>query len=636
MTPEQFRVWADLLPEPTLLASADGLVRAANAATRARLGVEPAAIVGRRLDELVAEGAESVGAFLHAWARSRVLGDGALTLIISESPLACRCEGALLQPATTKEPAQLLIRLLPIDSTLEYFTALTEKQERALRESEQRFRQLAEHITDVFWLADPRPGGRLLYVSPAYEAMWGRSCQSLYADPESFLQGVVPEDRERVRAAIARQAHGEATVLEYQIVRPDGTTCWIWDRAYPIRDESGQVYRVAGIAEDMTARRQGEEALREADRRKDEFLATLGHELRNPLAPIRNALHVLRQPNVTAEQAAEVLATSERQVQHMGRMLDDLLDVSRISHGRVELQTESIDVATALEHASSVVRPLMAERRHEFIVTLPNRPMRVRADPLRLEQTLVNLLDNAARYTEPGGCVRLSAAREGDHVVFRVRDAGAGIAAEVLPHLFQPFMQAERRVAAGRGGVGIGLALVRQLVELHGGSVEAHSAGRGQGSEFVVRLPAATAQACAATPPAAAPATAAKSRRRVLVIDDNKDAADSLAMILSLQGQEVRTAYGGTAALEIARSFHPEMVFLDLGMPDMNGCEVARYLRALPETRAARLVALTGGGQEEDRRRTRAAGFDAHLVKPIEPDILEQLLAVPPRTDAGG
>jgi PAS domain S-box-containing protein len=370
-------------------------------------------------------------------------------------------------------------------------------------------------------------------------------------------------------------------------------------------------------------------SLREADRLKDEFLAMLAHELRNPLAPIRNALHIMKQPAANGAVLGQSRDMAERQVQHMARLLDDLLDVSRISRGKIELRKDLLDLASVLNRTAEAVRPLIEERGHEFSIALPAGPLRVEGDATRLEQVMTNLLNNAAKYTDPGGRIALSASREGSEIVLRVKDTGIGIAPDMLPRVFDLFVQAERRLDRSQGGVGIGLTLVRKLVELHGGSVEARSEGHGRGSEFVVRLPAPAADARGGQTGAEdggrpAPALA---RHRVLVVDDNVDAADSLAMILRLSGQEVRLAYDGPTALLTAQAFRPQVILLDIGMPGMDGYEVARRLREDPRLKPVLLVAMTGWGQEEDRRRSFLAGFDHHLVKPAEPDVLQRLLA---------
>jgi PAS domain S-box-containing protein len=368
--------------------------------------------------------------------------------------------------------------------------------------------------------------------------------------------------------------------------------------------------------------------LRQADRLKDEFLAMLAHELRNPLAPIRNALHIMRQPGANGDIVGQVRDMAERQVQHMARLLDDLLDVSRISRGRIELRIEAVDVAAVISRTVEAVRPLIEERQHELTVSLPSGPVQVQADPTRLDQVLTNLLNNAAKYTDPGGHVWLTAERDDGEVVLKVRDTGTGIAPDMLPRIFDLFVQAERRLDRSQGGVGIGLTLVKKLVELHGGRVEATSAGLGLGSEFVIRLPATTDHRSGDKDQTSEKAGDVELVcRRIMVVDDNQDSADSLAMMLRLAGQDVRAAYDGRSALAQAQDFQPAVVFLDIGMPGMDGYEVARRLRRQAGLESVRLAAITGWGQQEDRRRSKEAGFDFHLVKPVEPKAIEELLA---------
>jgi PAS domain S-box-containing protein len=368
--------------------------------------------------------------------------------------------------------------------------------------------------------------------------------------------------------------------------------------------------------------------LREADRLKDEFLAMLAHELRNPLAPVRNALHVMKQPAAGAAIIAQVREMADRQVTHMGRLLDDLMDVSRVSRGRIELRKEVVDAVPVIRRTVEAIRPLVEERRHTLSVSLPEEPLWLEADPHRLEQVLTNLLTNAAKYTDLGGQIGLTAEREDHRIVLRVRDTGVGIAPEMLPRIFDLFVQAERRLDRSQGGLGIGLTLVHRLVQLHGGTIEASSPGLGRGSEFVVRLPAMTGKN-----DADALTRSGNSRchdlaaRRVLVVDDNRDAADSLGLYLRLAGQEVRIAHSGPDALQLFPEFRPEIVFLDIGMPVMDGYEVARQIRSLPQGRDLLLIAVTGWGQEEDRIRSREAGFDHHLIKPVQPEALHPLLA---------
>jgi PAS domain S-box-containing protein len=371
-------------------------------------------------------------------------------------------------------------------------------------------------------------------------------------------------------------------------------------------------------------------ALRDADRRKDEFLATLAHELRNPLAPIRNALQILKMPRVDAKTIERSRDMMERQVEQLVRLVDDLLDVSRVMRGKIELRREAVELATVVARAVETVQPLVDAQRHELTVHLPTESLPLDADPVRLAQVVGNLLTNAAKYTEPGGHIRLTAGREGGEAVLRIRDDGIGIAPDVLPRIFELFVQVDHASTKAQGGLGIGLTLVKNLVGMHGGSVEARSAGLGQGCEFTVRLPLVAQDRQRPNEkedggPQQEPARS--SGHRLLVVDDNQDAAVSLAMLLRLQGHEVRVAHSGPAALEAVKDYAPDVVFLDIGMPGMDGYEVARRLRRQPGLEKVVLAALTGWGQQEDRRRTAEAGFDHHLVKPPEPKVVESLLA---------
>ncbi len=368
--------------------------------------------------------------------------------------------------------------------------------------------------------------------------------------------------------------------------------------------------------------------LRDADRRKDEFLATLAHELRNPLAPIRNALHILRLADGNTESVEKVRSIMERQLQQMVRLVDDLLDASRISRGKITLQKERVQLATVVQSAVEVSRPLIEAGGHELTVSVPPEPLFLDADLTRLAQVLANLLNNAAKYTNRGGHIWLTAEREGSDVVVAVEDTGIGIAADMLPKIFEMFTQVDRSLERSQGGLGIGLSLVKRLVEMHGGSVEASSDGPGKGSRFVVRLPvvlslAQDSQRVTGGGERGGPLAG----RRILVADDNRDSADSLAVILRMMGNEVQTVYDGLGAVEAAEAWRPDLVLLDLGMPKLNGYAVARRVRQQPWGRHMVLVAVTGWGQEEDKRRSKEAGFDHHLVKPVEAADLERLLA---------
>ena len=672
-----------------------------------------------------------------------------------------------------------------------------------LQESESRFRQLAENVADVFYVIDTASGA-LMYINPAYERVWGRSCQSLYEAPRSFLDAVHPDDRGRIAARLERQQRGEATSDEYRITRPDGSIRWIWDRAFPVRDASGLVLRTAGIAEDITARKQteldlrfladasrtlatlvsyettlqnvaqlavpnfadwcvvhiaGEDGqlkelavahvnpakvefakefgqrypvdmtqptgipavyrsgqpelvgeipedllrqaarddehwrmiqelgpksflcvplslrdksfgtmtfltaesgrrytsadlaiaedlayraaiavenarlyaeLRDEHRRKDEFLAMLAHELRNPLAPIRSGLEVLSLSGIVHES----IPLMRLQLEHMVRLVDDLLDVSRIMRGRIQLRKEPVQLGSLLSRAVETVRPLMDASRHTLTVDVPQEPIWIDADPVRLSQVVANLLTNAAKYTDAGGRVQLSARRDNGSAVISVVDNGIGISPELLPRVFELFTQADTSVDRSQGGLGIGLTLVRHLVDLHGGSVSARSDGVGKGSQFTVRVPAIDSPQV--KQPVASPEPAIH-KRRILIVDDNVPAARMLQLIFEQLGKhDVRLAHDGPTALTVAAEHRPELVLLDIGLPRMNGYEVAKRLREAPELDGLLLVAVTGYGADTDRRRSTEAGFDEHLVKPPELSALQALLTHPKLKDGQG
>jgi PAS domain S-box-containing protein len=408
--------------------------------------------------------------------------------------------------------------------------------------------------------------------------------------------------------------------------------------------ESGRSYTAAdlALAEDLANRAAVAventrlyQALRDTDRRKDEFLATLAHELRNPLAPIRNSLQILKMPRVDAATAQQTREMMERQVHHLVRLVDDLLDVSRVMRGKIELRREPAELATIVARAVETAKPLIEVQGHQLDISVSPESLLLDADPIRLAQVVGNLLTNSAKYMEAHGHIWLSARREGDQAVLAVRDTGIGIAPDMLPHIFELFVQADHASTKAQGGLGIGLTLVKNLVEMHDGSVDAHSAGLGKGCEFVIRLPlkAEERRESREKESGSQQLERSPSGHRLLVVDDNKDAAMSLATLLRLQGHEVRIADDGSSALEMAKSYCPDLVFLDIGMPVMDGYEVARRMRQMPGLEKTVLAALTGWGQQEDRRRTAIAGFDHHLVKPVETTALENLLADLKRPD---
>jgi len=498
-----------------------------------------------------------------------------------------------------------------------------------LRESEKRFRTMADTAPVGIWIADL--SGWCEYVNANWQRFTGQSLEQ--AQDRGRLEAVHPDDRARVAENFATAvASCRPFRTEYRLRRADGAYRWILDNGVPRSDDDGGFVGYIGSCIDITERKQAEEMQAEADRRKDEFLAMLAHELRNPLAPMRTALHLIRtrQGGVPSERHLQIL---ERQTNNLARLVDDLLDVSRLTRGKIALRKERLDVSSAVSRALDATRSLIEGRRHELSVVLPDEPVHVLADAVRLEQVLVNLLTNAAKYTDPGGRIAVQVQRTGGSVKLCVRDNGTGIAPQMLDRVWHIFQQAERTLDRAQGGLGIGLSIVRRLVELHGGTVEAQSQGLGHGSTFIVRLPVAPDEpsrlsADAPRSPVDLPEASSKDARiphdadrklRVLVVDDNIDAATTLGDLLRAQGHEVWVVHDGLAALSVAGEHRPEIVFLDIGLPGMDGYEVARCLRAA-SPHPATLVALTGYGQEADRRRAAEAGFTQHLIKPAQPD----------------
>ena len=521
-------------------------------------------------------------------------------------------------------------------SVLSFVLDVTErrKAEEALRRSEQRLRVALDAAS--FGTFDYDPGTGAAARDAQLRRIWGLAPDE-ELDYRASLARIHPDDRERVRqtfaAALAPTSDGRYR-SEYRIVWPDGTVHWC--------NASGRVYfagegverravRVVGVEGDVSERKQAEaalheanERLREADRRKDEFLGMLSHELRNPLAPIRNASYLLRQAPPGSDQATRAQLVIERQTEHLTRLVDDLLDVTRIARGKIELRRSQVDLREIVVRAAEDFRLPMDDRGIAFRTALPDAPVWALVDATRVTQVVGNLLHNAAKFTRRGDEVTLSLAVAGDDAVVTVRDSGAGIDAALLPSIFDPFVQGERTLARTEGGLGLGLALVKGITELHGGTATVSSRGRGMGSEFEVRLPLS-----AAAPRLGAPSPRAERRgtgHRVLVVDDNRDAADTLAELVRVLGHEAEVAYDGQAALDAVRERSPDVVLCDLGLPGMSGYDVAKAVRAAGND-AVRLLAVSGYAQPEDVRRAVEAGFDAHVAKPPDPERLDQLLA---------
>ncbi|MFZ5521285.1 MAG: PAS domain S-box protein [Pseudomonadota bacterium] len=505
--------------------------------------------------------------------------------------------------------------------------------EHALRESESKLRALADNMAQLAWMADEQ--GMAFWFNLQWFDFSGLT--PLAANGEGWLHLVHPDHRQRVAQGIRRHA-AEGRIWEdsFPLLRCDDEYRWMLSRATPIRDADGRVYRWFGTHTDITAQRAAEEALKEADRRKDDFLAMLAHELRNPLAPVRNAVELIRRSGnapATVERARDMI---ERQVSHMTRLIDDLLDVSRIAKGKIQLRMDRCDLAELMRQTAQDLRPSVEGAGIELAVTVPDAPLWVHGDRTRLAQMVGNLLHNAIKFTDAGGCVelRLHADAATGRARLVVEDSGIGMEPDFMRQLFQPFTQADRSIDRSRGGLGLGLALVKGLAELHGGEVQVHSSGAGRGSRFTISLPLDRSQpAVPPPPPADAPAASpAPSSRRILVIEDNADVAESLEALLSLCGHQVSVAPDGRVGIAQALQAPPDVVLCDLGLPGgLDGYAVARELRRLLGGRIARLVALSGYGTAEDQRLAHEAGFDLHLTKPVDYSALETLIAELPQ-----
>jgi signal transduction histidine kinase len=584
---------------------------------------------------------------VHPDDKERVLGEFAYGMrsgesvhtefrIRRESDAECRwieCLGKW-QPVTEGEPARLIGVLWDITERRRTQELLREMAD-SERARADELAALMDAVPAVVLIARDREcrfitGNRAAHalLRTSGDGNVSLAAQSPERSPQFTIRigGVALPVRELPVHAAAR---GEETRdVEEELEFADGSKVSLQGSAVPLRDRAGKVYGAIAAFVDITARKRAEEALKDADRRKDDFLAMLAHELRNPLAPVRNAAELLKHLRPADPQIQWATEVIDRQANHLVRLVDDLLDVSRITRGTINIRKEALDLRELVVRCAETGRSIVGARGHLLQVGLPEQPVPVHGDATRLNQVLSNLLDNAAKYTDAGGTISLSLAAAAGQAVIRVRDNGIGIAPEMLPHIFEPFTQADRSLDRAQGGLGIGLSVVRRIVEKHRGQVSAASEGLGKGSEFTVFLPLTEVLPAPApdTHPPAAPSEAYRGRRRILVVDDNPDAANAAAALLRIGGHEVTVAHEGAAALRTARTLKPEVVLLDIGLPVMDGYEVARRLRAQPETAHAALVALTGYGREADVARSKAAGMDRHLVKPVDAEALESLI----------
>jgi PAS domain S-box-containing protein len=500
---------------------------------------------------------------------------------------------------------------------------MNEPAEPALRDRiEEHYRLLTENVKDfAIFLLDTN--GRIATWNSGAARILGYTEAEIIGQPYAIIfnpQEIVNRQPEHELEIARDKGRSED---ERWHVRKDGSRLWASGVVTPLWDGAGKLRGYAKVMRDITDRKKAEVDLAEANQRKDEFLAMLAHELRNPLAPILNALHLLRHDETDGPAQKEAINMIGRQIHQVTRLVDDLLDISRISSGKIHLRKERVELSQIVRRAVETVQPLIDARKHALTVSLPPEAIWLDADPARLEQVVANLLNNAAKYTEPGGQIWVTGLREGPAVILRVKDTGIGILPEMLPRVFDLFVQADRSLERAQGGLGIGLTLVKNLVQLHQGTIEAHSPGVGQGSEFVIRLHAVPE--VTPLPPISAADEAKKiPALRLLVVDDNADTVASLAMLLKLSGHVVQTARTGPDGLQAALADPPDVAMLDLALPGIDGYELARRIRQ--QTAKPVLIAMTGYGQPDDRERTKEAGFDYHLVKPVDPQKLQDLL----------
>ncbi|MES2978116.1 MAG: ATP-binding protein [Pseudomonadota bacterium] len=504
--------------------------------------------------------------------------------------------------------------------------AILERANQALRDSEERYQLAVRGSSAGLW--DWDLDGNTTFFSPRVRDLLGYTEAEFPDLPTSPGRIMHPADVPMVRQALkAHLAHDVPYQIECRLRLKNGEWRWFTLSGMALKDAAGHPFRMAGSIIDVTERKEAEQVVKDANRAKDEFLATLAHELRNPLAPIRTGLDILKRHPEDGEMPRRARETMDRQLAHMVRLIDDLMDISRITSGKIRLDRERLDVATAVNSALEIGQASVEARGHRLDVDLPAGPLEVMADPTRLAQAIGNLLNNAAKYTPPGGRIGVRVWREGDEAVIAVSDTGVGIPADMLDKVFQLFTQVGRTLDRAQGGLGIGLYLVRTLVQLHGGSIAASSPGADAGTVFTVRIPCLGAIEAANVPVHQEEAMNASAEGlRVLVVDDNVDAAETLAAVLDLMGHRTRTHFEGMQVCEVALDFRPDLILLDIGLPGLTGYEVAAQLRRESRLAGIVLVALTGWGSDNDRQRSFEAGFDEHLTKPVDLSALERVL----------
>ncbi len=617
----------DLLPEAMLLVQ-DGRIVMANRSAGVELGLDPDVVRDKNLADFVAD-REPLDKFLRTCSRNLSMSLGAFTVCGSRGEIICRAEGGLL-------PGEKLIvlRLRPREVAATRFLTLNRKideltgeiarrtaAERHLRESEHKFQQLADSMPQFVWMA--RPDGTIDYYNRQWHEFTG--IEDISNGTEIAALTVHPEDLETCLSAWHHSVTtGDAFTMEYRFRKPgDEHYKWFLGRALAVT-EDGRVVRWFGTSTDIDAHKRALQSVEQLSRRKDEFLAMLAHELRNPLAPIRNAAAILTSTPDTGAAVQRVGAMIERQVNHLSRLVDDLLDVARFTSGKIRLKKSPILLETPLLQAIDNIRELAELHRQKLEIELPDAPIALEADPVRLTQAFTNLLNNAVKYSDHPGTIRVRVLREEAEAQISIEDSGIGMDETLLPQVFDLFTQGDRALDRSQGGLGIGLTLVKTLVSMHGGSVEASSPGLGCGSRFLLRLPSKPSGAESFHKSANLASSTPNPSLKILIVDDNKDAADSIAALLGAWGLETTVVYAGSEALQRAESDLPDVILLDIGLPTISGLEVAQRLRS--GGNGAVLVALTGYGEQTSVQAGFDAGFDHYLIKPVSPESLRSVL----------
>ena len=583
----------EAFPDATLILDEDGYVLDANRAAHMLFSNEQQDLIGMRFD-------------LESDAVQRVLGHGTVQYELQRSPLRWQGQSTIL--------------------------TVVRKIDRAFQEMANTLKEAVESANDSILITDCAmdfPGPRIEYVNPAFCAMTGYTPEEIIGQTPRVLQGPATdaELRKRLRHDLAVKGEFTGATVNY---RKDGSYYDVEWRISAIRDDHGKVRKWVAIQRDVTERNRNELRLREADANKDEFLATLAHELRNPLAPLQTSLNLL-QHAPTAERLAQTHAIMSRQLDYIVRLVDDLLDLARLKNGKIDLKRSRCRLKDSIDAAIEMSQTLFEAKNQRFIMEPFDPNVILDADPSRLTQMISNLLNNAAKYTNNQGRITLRVTVTDDQAILMVRDTGCGIAREMLGKIFDLYSQIERSRESSQGGLGIGLSLVKKLTELHGGTIDADSSGLGHGSTFTLRLPIIVSEDRKSMPPLAMEADGKPQRhtqRRVLIIDDNHDGADTLALLLELQGHQTRVAYSGPEGIDIARSYRPDVILSDIQLPGFDGCELARRIRTEMGHDIV-LAAMTGWGTDEDRQRSKSAGFDHHLVKPVKSEHLEVVLQKP-------